>query len=67
MKPNGWIPREQIRGPEADSTVPSEFLIQDPTVANPPAMMFPMKDLLVIANKGDAKMKVFLGGLYERW
>jgi mannosyl-oligosaccharide glucosidase len=26
MKENGWIPREQIRGKEAESVVPGEFL-----------------------------------------
>ena len=56
MKPNGWIPREQIRGAEAESTVPSEFLVQDPKLANPPSMMFPMKYLLKEALKGDAKL-----------
>jgi mannosyl-oligosaccharide glucosidase len=26
MKESGWIPREQIRGEEAESVVPSEFI-----------------------------------------
>ena len=53
MKPNGWIPREQIRGREAESAVPAEFLVQDPKLANPPSMMFPMKRLLQAASNGD--------------
>lgn len=67
MKPNGWIPREQIRGAEAESTVPAEFVVQDPQMANPPSMMFPMKHLIAIANKGDEKMRGFLGKLYGKW
>ncbi len=60
MKPNGWIPREQIRGREAESTVPAEFLVQDPKLANPPSMMFPMKLLVKAAAKGDTKVLAFL-------
>jgi mannosyl-oligosaccharide glucosidase len=67
MKPNGWIPREQIRGPEAESTVPAEFLTQDPKLANPPSMMFSMKSLLEKASKGDVKLQQFLVPLYSRW
>jgi hypothetical protein len=46
MKPNGWIPREQIRGPEPESNVPAEFLTQDSKLANPPSMMFSMRYLI---------------------
>ena len=54
MKPSGWIPREQIRGPEAESDVPPDAIPQIPNVANPPSMMFPMKFILKEAiNKGD--------------
>ncbi|CDW80734.1 mannosyl-oligosaccharide glucosidase [Stylonychia lemnae] len=67
MKSNGWIPREQIRGPEAESNVPREFIVQDPKVANPPSMMFPMKFLLQEAQKGDKKITFFVSTLYQKW
>jgi len=60
MKPNGWIPREQIRGPEAESNVPAEFLTQDSKLANPPSMMFSMRFLVEEAKNGDAKLVKFL-------
>lgn len=60
MKPNGWIPREQVRGREAESNVPAEFLTQDPKLANPPSMMFSMKTLVKSAQNGDAKVVAFL-------
>lgn len=67
MKPNGWIPREQIRGPEAESTVPAEFLAQDPKLANPPSMIFSMQILIEQASKGDQKLQDFLRSIYSRW
>ena len=60
MKPNVWIPREQIRGPEAESNVPAEFLTQDSKLANPPSMMFSMRFLVEEAKNGDAKLVKFL-------
>jgi len=42
LSSEGWIPREQIRGPEAQSRVPSEFIIQRPTAANPPTLFLPI-------------------------
>jgi mannosyl-oligosaccharide glucosidase len=38
MDSDGWIPREQILGPEARSKVPSEFQVQYPHYANPPTL-----------------------------
>ncbi|KIJ27409.1 glycoside hydrolase family 63 protein [Sphaerobolus stellatus SS14] len=35
---NGWVAREQILGEEARSRVPSEFVNQHPTYANPPTL-----------------------------
>jgi mannosyl-oligosaccharide glucosidase len=38
MDDDGWIPREQILGPEARSRVPQEFQVQYPHYANPPTL-----------------------------
>lgn len=38
MDEDGWIAREQILGPEAESRTPEEFIMQSPYVANPPTM-----------------------------
>ena len=43
MDNQGWIPREQIRGVEAEAQVPAEFTEQDFFVANPPTLLFPIK------------------------
>ena len=43
MDNQGWIPREQIRGVEAEAQVPVEFREQDFFVANPPSLLFPIK------------------------
>ena len=43
MDKEGWIPREQIRGKEAENQVPSEFINQDRLIANPPTLLFPIK------------------------
>jgi mannosyl-oligosaccharide glucosidase len=42
----GWLPREQALGGEAMKRVPSEFLPQDITVANPPTLLL-LLDALV--------------------
>lgn len=36
---NGWIAREQIPGEEARSKVPTEYRVQNPRYANPPALL----------------------------
>lgn len=43
---DGWIAREQILGPEARSKVPSEFQVQNPSIANPPTLMLVFERLL---------------------
>ena len=51
MDEKGWIPREQILGNEALSKVPSQFQVQSPDVANPPALLLSVERLLDIAGK----------------
>ncbi|PNS14449.1 hypothetical protein CAC42_3735 [Sphaceloma murrayae] len=46
MDDDGWIPREQILGPEARSKVPQEFQVQYPHYANPPTLFFILEALL---------------------
>ena len=48
MDNQGWIPREQIRGIEAEAQVPEEFREQDFFVANPPTLLFPIKTFINI-------------------
>ncbi|CAG9954091.1 unnamed protein product [Clonostachys rosea f. rosea IK726] len=42
----GWIPREQILGPEARSKVPEEFQVQYPHYANPPTLFLAIEDFM---------------------
>ncbi|SPO06375.1 related to mannosyl-oligosaccharide glucosidase [Cephalotrichum gorgonifer] len=46
MDEDGWIAREQILGPEARSRVPSQFQVQYPHYANPPALFMVIPKLL---------------------
>ncbi|XP_068129656.1 mannosyl-oligosaccharide glucosidase [Hyperolius riggenbachi] len=46
MNADGWIPREQILGPEARSKVPSEFVVQWDENANPPTLFLALRQLL---------------------
>lgn len=45
IKPNGWIPREQMRGKEAEINL-DWTLTEDPLAGNPPSFMFPLQFLL---------------------
>lgn len=46
MDSDGWIPREQILGPEARSKVPPEFQVQYPHYANPPTLFLIIEDFM---------------------
>ncbi|CAN2388288.1 mannosyl-oligosaccharide glucosidase activity [Pristimantis euphronides] len=46
MNADGWIPREQILGPEARSKVPAEFVVQWEENANPPTLFLALRQLL---------------------
>ena len=46
MDDDGWIPREQILGPEARSKVPPEFQVQYPHYANPPTLFLVLESLV---------------------
>jgi len=46
MSATGWMAREQIRGMEAESKVPSKFLIQDKLIANPPTLIFAINNVM---------------------
>ena len=49
----GWIPREQILGDEARSRVPSEFVAQHPTHANPPSMILQIQNFAASASSDE--------------
>ena len=46
MNSEGWIPREQILGPEARAKVPAEFIVQNNKNANPPTLLLTLHSML---------------------
>eukprot|EP01063_Lacrimia_lanifica_P016416 TRINITY_DN22989_c0_g1_i1.p1 TRINITY_DN22989_c0_g1~~TRINITY_DN22989_c0_g1_i1.p1 ORF type:complete len:735 (+),score=277.85 TRINITY_DN22989_c0_g1_i1:50-2254(+) len=67
MEQNGWIAREQIRGPEPRSRVPMEFVPQNSMFANPPTLLLQIQNF---ALSGDPAHKPFLVKVWpylRRW
>lgn len=50
---DGWIPREQILGPDARERVPAEFIVQKDTNGNPPTFFLTFDALLKKMKKGE--------------
>ena len=68
MEPNGWIPREQILGPEPRTRVPAEFVAQNPLHANPPTLTLQIQNFAL--NNSDGRHSPFLRRVWpylERW
>ncbi|KAK3112649.1 Processing alpha glucosidase I [Teratosphaeriaceae sp. CCFEE 6253] len=63
MDEEGWIPREQILGPEARSKVPQEFQVQYPHYANPPTLFMAISALIDRADRSPT-LKPWLTALY---
>ena len=72
MSSNGWVPREQIRGFEAENQVPSEFILQNKNIANPPTLIFPINDYLIHyiyyynVSKGEIELKLLMSKIYKK-
>nr|CAB3263899.1 mannosyl-oligosaccharide glucosidase-like [Phallusia mammillata] len=64
----GWIPREQILGDEARSKVPSEFVVQHNTNANPPTLFLAIESIIEAFNVDTItkKDREFLKKIYPR-
>ncbi|KFA77783.1 hypothetical protein S40288_00486 [Stachybotrys chartarum IBT 40288] len=66
MDEDGWIPREQILGPEARSRVPEEFQVQYPHYANPPTLFLIIEGFMKqLRQSKEAGIKVETGSLYN--
>ena len=46
LNAEGWIPREQILGPEARAKVPAEFVVQRNSNANPPTLLLTLSSMV---------------------
>lgn len=72
IQPDGWLPREQILGAEAEQRVPREFMTQTRTHANPPTFLLTVERLLADSSAGKlgAEDKEVLLSLYpwvKKW
>ena len=66
VKENGWIPREQMRGKEAESNLDWE-LVEDPKAGNPPSFMFVLDYLLLnYEETQDKRVITFLTNVFPR-
>ena len=50
---SGWIPREQVLGPEPRTRIPAEFVPQHRTHANPPSLIIAVQNM---AREGDGRI-----------
>lgn len=67
MNVEGWIPREQILGVEARVRVPSEFIVQRNTNANPPSFFLTLERFLYKMKNGEfPKDTAFLKSILPR-
>ncbi|CAG9836457.1 unnamed protein product [Diabrotica balteata] len=67
MNVEGWIPREQILGIEALAKVPSEFVVQKNTNANPPTFFLTLESILdIYDNELNGERFKLLERLYPR-
>ncbi|KAM7540757.1 hypothetical protein Aperf_G00000025435 [Anoplocephala perfoliata] len=64
LNAEGWIPREQILGWEARAAVPREFIVQSTLVANPPALILAIEDLL---DRRETHMSLEEAAMFDRW
>ncbi|CDW90142.1 mannosyl-oligosaccharide glucosidase [Stylonychia lemnae] len=66
IKENGWIPREQMRGKEAESSL-NYNLAENPKAGNPPSFMFVLEYLLdSLQQKQDQRVIDFLTNIFPR-
>lgn len=63
---DGWIPREQIRGPETEEYANKAFMSQTQDEANPPTLMLPMAILAREMKKGDPTIMKFFESVYPK-
>lgn len=64
---NGWIPREQIRGPEIEQYANRDFLVQNVNEANPPTLIIPLNYIFKeFKTKGDEKGLLEIKGIWQK-
>ncbi|XP_013774541.1 mannosyl-oligosaccharide glucosidase-like [Limulus polyphemus] len=67
MNVEGWIPREQILGLEAQSRVPAEFIVQKNTNGNPPTLLLALESIVRRMELGEVEEDLeFLRRVYPR-